>query len=222
MKNEILKSDGSQFPTQFQVPTTVTASDNGIAVGNLQGNLVVEGCPETLAQAISLVMQQQSPMQQKSHSVEWIKLDRTHFHLFVLNNEDYSGSSFSISTESSLKYTDSQLREYYSPLSDRHINELLKMPCLFTVKNESFQTAFQDCPSFLGRLTKIQPQPGRIIFNYEVFETTKYLLQETINNNTQDFHLISANVRNQLDEEHWSIRHGDLIQITKDKGIEVK
>lgn len=222
MKNEIVKTGGSPLPAQFQVPTTVSASGNGIAVGNLHGDLVVEGCPETLAQAISLVMQQQSQTLQKSHSVEWVKLDRTHFHLFVLNNEDYSGSSFSISTESALKYTDLQLKEYYLPLYERHINELLKMPCLFTVKNESFQTAFQACPSFLGRLTNIHPQPGKIIFNYEVFNTTEHFLQETINNNIQDFHLISANVRNQLDEEHWSIRNGDLIQIAKDKGIEVK
>lgn len=222
MKNEIVKQNSSQLPPQSQAPMNITASGDATAIGNIYGDVNIEASQELLAQAILLVAQHQAHPQQKSHSIEWVRLDRERFHLFVLANEDYSGSSFSISTESALKYTDSHLEDYFSPLTEQLVNELLKMPCLFAVKNEKFKTPFQGCPSFLGRLTGIHPQPERIIFNYEVFETTEQFLQETINDNIQDFHLVSANFRNQLDEEHWSIRRGDLIQIMKNKGIEVK
>lgn len=223
MKNEIVKQNSLQLPPQPQAPMNITASGDATAIGNIYGDVNIEASQELLVKVFqTIVGQQQVQPQQKSHYVEWIKLDRERFHVFVLDNEDYSGFSFTVSTESALKYTDSQLEAHFSPLAEQHITELLKMPCLFTVKNESFRTAFQNCPAFLGRLTEIRPQLGKICFDYEIFETVQKFSQEIINDNIQDFHLVSANVRNQLDEEHWSIRRGDLIQITKDNGIEVK
>ncbi len=93
------------------------------------------------------------------------------------------------------------------------------MPCLFAVKNENYKVAFQDCPAFLGRLTGIRCQENKICFDFEVFE---HFMQDMINNNIQTFCLCSSTVRNQLDEEYWSIRCGDLIQIAKDMNIKVR
>lgn len=201
---------------------SVTASGDATAIGNVFGDVNIEASSELIVKALQTIAGQQDLPQRKSHSVEWVKLDRNRFHVFVLDKEDYSGSTFTINTETALMHTDPQLEDYFSCLTEQLITELLKMPCLFTVKNKSFKTAFQDCPAFLGKLTGIRPQPGKVSFDYVIFETVEQFLQETINENIQDFHLISANFRNQLDEEHWSIRKGDLIQITRDKGIEVK
>lgn len=191
MSNEIVKRDiaSSLISTTHAedndiAARSVTVSGNATAIGNVFGDVNIEASSELIVKAFQTIAGQQNLTQRESHSVEWIKLDRNRFHVFVLDNEDYAGSSFTINTEAALRHTTAQLEDYFSPLTEQLITELLKLPCLFAVKNKSFKTAFQDCPAFLGRLTGIRPQPGKICFDYEVFRTTEQFLQETINDNS--------------------------------------
>ena len=73
--------------------------------------------------------------------------------------------------------------------------------------------------SFVGRLTDITCQSENIRFR---FVTCGKLRQQFINDNIRSFNLLTTTVRNQLDEEHWSIRTGNLLQIADAVGIEIK
>ncbi|MBR6671128.1 MAG: hypothetical protein IKL31_10400 [Ruminococcus sp.] len=64
---------------------------------------------------------------------------------------------------------------------------------------------------------------GRVDHNIRFrFITCGRLRQQFINDNIRSFNLLTTTVRNQLDEEHWSIRTGNLLQIADAVGIEIK
>ena len=54
------------------------------------------------------------------------------------------------------------------------------------------------------------------------FITCGQFYQQFINENIHTFSLLSTSVRNQLDEEHWCIRQGNLLQIAANVGIKIR
>lgn len=93
------------------------------------------------------------------------------------------------------------------------------MPCLFASRNQNFKTALPYYPAFVGKLTEIVCQGKTIKFK---FITCGQFYQQFINENIHTFSLLSTSVRNQLDEEHWCIRQGNLLQIAANVGIEIR
>lgn len=218
----------------------VTASNDGTAIGIINGNPTLEMTPELLDAAaqifgnkmVQFLQQTQGTLSLRpdeikeqthtytTHAVEWAKLDQTRFNVFVIENENYDCGAFSIGRRVALtKNTSLEYKDHFRPLTPDLIAELANMPCIFAVRNPEFKKASEFYPAFLGKLTGIQRQGENLRFNFVVFATLK---QQFINDNIRAFRLTTATVRNQLDEEHWSIRRGNLLQIAADMGIEIR
>ena len=73
--------------------------------------------------------------------------------------------------------------------------------------------------AYLGKLTGVTPQGDNVKFCFDIFEKFK---QQLINENIRLFNLQETTLRNQLDEVHWSIRTGNLLEIIDNLGIEIK
>lgn len=213
MADELIKS-GSNLPTAPQM--NISATNSGTAIGQVIGDIRLEMGPE----AITLLQQIIGGQQAISHAAEWALLNTERFNVFVLENEKYDCGSFCIGRRVALaKNTLPDYRDYYRPLTQPLIQELLNMPCIFAVRNQSFKRAPEHYPAFVGRLTDITCQGENIRFR---FITCGRLRQQFINDNIRSFNLLTTTVRNQLDEEHWSIRTGNLLQIADAVGIEIK
>ena len=159
-----------------------------------------------------------SPPQPPSYAMEWASLSHERFCLFVLDNENYRDGWFAIAKDHALhKYTTD--KDYYCPLTPSLIAEILEMPCIFAKRNSHHTTTESDHPVVYGRLTKIIPQGSVIRFQFDRFKVD---YQETINRNMARYGLIAKPLHNQLDEEHWCIRTGNLPQVLSDLGITIE
>lgn len=194
----------------------VTSSGNGIAIGAVNGNVNLSVASEALEMLLRKVGAQQA---QPSHSVEWASLDTSRYNVFVVENEKYNSGTFCIGRSVALKNTPAEYREYFSPLSVALVGELLNMPCLFAVRNLAYKNIPDNYLALLGRLVSIERQGENIRFSFSSFA---HFPQQLINENIRAFGLLSRTVRNQLDEEHWSIRPGNLPRIVAEMGIEVR
>jgi hypothetical protein len=213
MADELIKS-GSNLPIAPQM--NVSATDGGTAIGQVYGDVRIDATEEMVAQIVAKMIGPKN----ESHAAEWALLNQERFNVFVLENERYDCGSFCIGRRVALaKNTLPDYRDYYRPLTEPLIQELLNMPCIFAVRNQSFKRAPEHYPAFVGRLTDITCQGENIRFR---FITCGRLRQQYINDNIRSFNLLTTTVRNQLDEEHWSIRTGNLLQIADAVGIEIK
>ena len=71
-----------------------------------------------------------------THALEWASLCKTHYCLFVLENEDYKDGVFSIAKDRALqKYTSQNVRRRYKNICPETIAELRQMPCIFAKRN---------------------------------------------------------------------------------------
>lgn len=208
MANEIIPGSG-RLPS---VPTpTVTASENATAIGQVFGDIKIELSQEDLVRMLGA--------KNESHAADWVLLNTDRFNVFVVESEKYDCGSFSIAKRTALrKYTDKEHAEYFSNLSPDVIEELKNMPCIFAARNQGFKTARINYPAFVGKLTEVTCQGEIIKFRFVVCGKLK---QQFINDNINLFNLLTTTVRNQLDEEHWSIRTGNLLEIADRVGIEI-
>ena len=116
------------------------------------------------------------------------------------------------------KYTSPDLQDRFRTLSDQNKLELCRMPCIFVRKNPDYKTG-SSYPALLGRLTDIEPQTYNIKLKFEAFQAT--VEQQLLNKCTKELGIMKANLRNELDVEHWGIKKGNLIAFTSDHGISV-
>lgn len=213
MADELIKT-GAGLPASPQM--NISATDGGTAIGQVYGDVRIDATEEMVAQIVAKMVGEKN----ESHAAEWALLNQARFNVFVLENERYDCGSFCIARRVALaKNTLPDYRDYYRPLTPVLIQELLNMPCIFAVRNQSFKRAPDHYPAFVGRLTDITCQSENIRFR---FVTCGKLRQQFINDNIRSFNLLTTTVRNQLDEEHWSIRTGNLLQIAAAVGIEIK
>lgn len=179
---------------------TVTSSGESVSVGIVQGDLNVT---------------QEIKKELKSHTAEWAQLNTQRYNLFVLQDESYSSGSFSITAVDALKHTKPNLKKQFSSLG----SELLRMPCIFAGRNPNYKTAPNYVVAHVGKLTEIIPQGDHIKFCFDKYEQFK---QQLINADMRRFNLLENELRNQLDEVHWSVVEGNLLEIIDKLGIEIK
>lgn len=214
MADELIKQNKSLPQPGKQI--NISASDNGVAIGAVHGDLKVNLPPGDLQAVLTQMLGNQLPV---SHAMEWAMLDQTRYHVFVLENEKYNRGVFSIGRRVALeKNTPSEHQEYFKPMTAPLIQELLCMPCIFAIRNQEYKRMPDQFPAFLGKLTAIQCQQENIRFEFVSF---LHFRQQLINENIRGFGLLTTTVRNQLDEEHWSIRSGSLLRIASDMGLEI-
>ena len=160
------------------------------------------------------------PFQEVSHAVEWAALRTDCFNLFVLENERYNCGAFAISKARALKkYISEEYARLYRFLDPTAISMIIEMPCIFTMRNKFFRHSGNTQPAALGRLTSVTRQLDNIRFTFEIFQP---IPQQVINDNLYAFNLAHSALRNELDEEHWSIKPGNLQDIIARLGIDVR
>ena len=216
MYNEIITSCDTHLP-DVRAGISVSATGNATAIGAVYGGISFNmNSPETIA-----VLREMFGGSRHSHALEWASLNTKRFNLFVLENENYQNGMFCIGKRVSLeRYTDKEFKDFFKPLSQEAKDELKKMPCIFARKNIDFKKADNPQPAALGRITDIDCQGEQIRFCFELFRP--FIEQQFINDHINDFGLKFATVRNQLDEEHWSIRAGNLLKIISGFGIVIE
>ena len=149
--------------------------------------------------------------QKVSYSLEWASLSATSYCLFVLENEEYNCGAFSIAKSRALRnYTTSGYRERYITLSPDTIAELTSMPCIFAKRNMHYGSTEASHPALLGRITDIRPQRETIKICFSGFQGVP---QQLLNQNVGLLGMVHASLRNELDEEHWSIKGCNLIDV---------
>ena len=162
-----------------QIITTPNATNayynqgNGLQVANNNGtiNLNCDGTNiEDLLRSI-LSSERQKNAQNVSHAVEWASLNKQYYNLFVLENENFSAGSFSISKESSLeRYTSSNVKEKFSSLSDQAISVIRTMPCIFVKRNTHYKETDESFPALIGRITEVHEQGDNIKILFVPFQ----------------------------------------------------
>ena len=159
------------------------------------------------------------PEQPVSHAEEWASLNRERYNLFLLENEKYEDCAFSIPRDYSLcRYMDREDIERFKLLSANSKNDIFNMPCIFAYRNSQFKFAEDNHHAILGRINDIYIQRENIKIRFTGFQN---IPQQLINENLELFGLASASLRNELDEEHWSIKKIDLIEAVERLGIKV-
>lgn len=212
MPNEIVRTENSSLATPF---TSVVASGNGTAVGVVQGDMINNFNGVDLNSILPMLSRMVGPRGGQSYAFDWALLDKERYSIFVVENEKYDCGNFYISKNAVLKYTDDEDYNRFKNLDP----VLLNMPCIFASKNPCFKTAPEYYPAFVGYISKITPQRDFIKFS---FVDCGSFNQQIINDNLKHFNLLSNKVRNQLDEEHWCIKKGNLWELIKELDIVIR
>lgn len=222
-KNEIILAATQPTAVAFpQVTHGMINTGSGIQVGTNTGtmNFNFNGVtPETLQSIVSMFAAQTVP-QKVSHALEWASLSTESYCLFVLENEAYNCGAFSIAKSKALRdYTHPDYIKRYLSLSPEAVTELLTMPCIFAKRNKYYSHTDDNHPALLGRITSIhvQRETVKLCFSgYQVFQ------QQLLNQNIALLGMAYSSLRNELDEEHWSIKSGNLPDVMAQLNVTVE
>ena len=214
-------------PKQNAVPVPNTPqgminTGSGVQVGTNAGtmNLNINCLTPELMQGLMSMFAAQPVPQKVSHAIEWASLSTERYCLFVLENEEYNCGAFSIAKGKALQdYTPPAYKEHYQALSPSTIAELTAMPCIFAKRNKYYNHTDANHPALLGRITSACIQPETIKLCFSGFQAFP---QQLLNENIGLFHLYFSSLRNELDEEHWSIKDGNLPEVLAQLNISVE
>lgn len=203
-------------PTAVSFPNAtqgMTNNGSGVQVGNNAGtmNFNFNGLTPDMVVNLMTMFSGQLVPQKVSHALEWASLSTSCYSLFVLENEEYNNGVFSIAKSRALRsYTPSGYRERYITLTPTAVSELTSMPCIFAKRNMHYGYTESSHPALLGRITDIRAQGETIKICFSGFQG---IPQQLLNNNVGFLGMVHASLRNELDEEHWSIKNCNLIDI---------
>ena len=213
-KNEI--KSVAPPPTVVSFPNATQGMINtgsGVQIGTNAGtmNFNFNGLtPEMITNLIAM-FSGQLVQQKVSRTIEWASLSTSSYCLFVLENEEYNCGAFSIAKSRALRnYTPSGYRERYITLSPDTIAELTSMPCIFAKRNMHYGSTEASHPALLGRITDIRAQRETIKICFSGFQG---IPQQLLNQNIGLLGMAFSSLRNELDEEHWSIKDCNLIDV---------
>lgn len=221
MGKQQISKQTSQIITAPNATNVYHNQGNGFQVANNNGtiNLNCDGTNiEDLLRSI-LSSDRQKNAQNVSHAVEWASLNKQYYNLFVLENENFSVGSFSISQERSLeRYTSKKAKEEFSSLSDKAISTIRNMPCIFVQRNTHYKEADEVFSALVGRVTEVYEQGDNIKILFVPFQA---ISQQLLNQNIALLKMAQSSLRNELDEEHWAIKECDLIHTFLAMGITI-
>lgn len=222
MANDMVRRDGG-LPAATQM--NINAAEGGTAVGVNYGGIHLHvDSPELIANLMKMYgiappAPEPAPAP-PSYAAEWQALRTDAYCLFVLENEEYDCGGFSISKSNALeRYTAEEYQVEFKSLSPAARDSLLNLPCIFARRNRSYRHTDKDHPVVVGRLTDIKVGMDTVRFRFNHFCVFS---QEDINENTDLFGLASCPLRNELDEEHWSIRSGSLQEMISQIGVDIE
>ena len=175
--------------------------------------------PDMIASLAAMFAMQ--PAQKKvSHALEWSSLSTSNYCLFVLENEEYNNGAFSIAKSRALRdYTPPGYKERYITLAPSAVAELTTMPCIFAKRNMHFGFTEDSHPALIGRITDIRRQREAIKVCFSGFQG---IPQQLLNQNIRLLGMAYSALRNELDEEHWSIKECNLLDVMRHLNITVE
>ena len=220
-KNQMIPSEITSAIAQATNPNILVNQGDGIQIQQNSGPISINinnVSDSELAKLLPALFNCRPAERPVTHAVEWASLSRTHYSLFVLENEEYRDGVFSIAKDRALqKYTPKELRNKL--LNLENIDELKRMPCIFAKRNMYYKGTEAYHPALVGRICDAVPQ-GEVIKIY--FDWFQAFHQQILNQNTALLHMASASLRNELDEEHWAIKRCNLIDAFVTMNIEIK
>lgn len=203
-----------------QNPNILVNRGDGVQIQENYGAININADEQTLTKLLSAMFNSIPADRPITHTIEWASLSRTHYCLFVLENEEYKDGVFSITKDRALqKYTPKEVREKYRTLCADSIAELKQMPCIFAKRNMYYRRTEDYHPFLVGRICDIIPQRDEIKIYFSGFQAFS---QQLLNQNIKALHMASASMRNELDEEHWAIKQCNLIDAFAAMNIEIK
>lgn len=195
---------------------------SGVQIGTNAGTVNFNfncSSPELLQGMIAMFSAKAMP-QKVSYTLEWASLSTMSYCLFVLENEEYNCGAFSIAKSRALRdYTPSGYRERYITLNPASVAELTSMPCIFAKRNMYYGSTEAGHPALLGRITDIRVQRETIKICFSGFQG---IPQQLLNQNVGLFGMAFSSLRNELDEEHWSIKDCNLIDAIARLNIDIE
>lgn len=201
-------------------PNILINQGNGLQIQENHGTININAGEQTLARLLPFMFGAAPASRTITHALEWASLCRTHYCLFVLENEEYRDGVFSIAKDRSLqKYTPRNVRERYKTICPETIEELRRMPCIFAKRNMYYKRTDERHPFLAGRICDIVPQGENIKIYFCGFQAFS---QQLLNQNIKSLRMASASLRNELDEEHWAIKECDLLSAFESLNIEIK
>lgn len=117
-------------------PSVLLNQGDGVQIKENYGDININADGQNLTELLSAMFGYAPPNKPVTHTVEWASLSRTHYCLFVLENEEYKDGVFSIAKDRALqKYTLREVRDKYRTLCPDSIANLKQMPCIFAKRN---------------------------------------------------------------------------------------
>lgn len=201
--NQLTPSNTESAVARQPAPAQYVNNGNGPQIANQFGDINLTITPEDLKRLLGRTGN-------TAHAVEWSRLNTSYYCLFVLENEFYNCGAFSISKDCALQtpYTTRDVKERFRGLSSENIRELEGMPCIFAMRNTDYKGENEHSSFYVGRIDDLVRQKDNLRFKFTIFGSFP---QALLNQETKDFHIASAPMRNELDVEHWAIKECDLI-----------
>ena len=215
------------IPQEVTSAISPTASPNilinqgeGLQIMENHGAININANDQTLTKLLQSMFGTAPAGVPVTHTLEWASLCRTHYCLFLLVYEEFKDGVFSIAKDRALlKYTPQDIRSRYKNICPETIEELRQMPCIFAKRNMYYKRTEEHHPFLAGRICDIVPQGESIKIYFCAFQA---IPQQLLNQNIQSLRMASSALRNELDEEHWSIKECDLPGVFASLDIEIK
>ena len=219
-KKELIPREVTSAISSAANPNILINQGEGLQIQENHGPININLNDQSLAKLLSSMFGVAPASVTVTHALEWASLCRTHYCLFVLENEEYKDGVFSIAKDRSLqKYTPQNVRRRYKNICPETNAELRQMPCIFAKRNMYYKRTEEYHPFLVGRIRDIIPQGESIKIYFCGFQA---ISQQLLNQNIKSLGMVSAALRNELDEEHWSIKECDLPGVFASLDIEIK
>lgn len=160
---------------------------------------------------------QPSANQHNALSDTSVSMDRTHYNLFVIDGEDYTGSSFSVHKSVILTIgTPSEIRKAHIAFSPESMSMIRSFPALFCSPNHCFATTDAAHMAHYGIVTGISVHETDIKVSYQILN--RNISQQLIIELSNELHIEGAKSFTELSETHWAIKPVDLITVIEKTG----
>lgn len=172
---------------------------------------------ENVDRSTNFFIGQPSANQQNALCDTSVSMDRTHYNLFVIDGEDYTGSSFSVQKSMVLTIgTPVEIRKAHIAFTPESMSIIKSFPALFCSPNHCYATTDSAHMAHYGIITGIFVHETDIKVTYQILN--RNISQQLIIALSNELHIEGAKSFTELSETHWAIKPVDLITVIEKTG----
>ena len=149
---------------------------------------------------------------------ELLRLDRSFYHLFILEDSPYESGTFKILRGHCMKYMPERNVKKFNSVEPEIISLLMSFPAIFAAPNVARKHPDQFQEMCLGAISKITPQDDFIKIEWRAYAT---LPQKLLNDNEVLFDVWTTTLRNELDIDHWAVKEIPLLESLSSVGFSI-